>query len=231
MNGVRKAAQHLIAFWFLPLARISHREISPMGKITSDRFAFDLWGNEKSVELLEEHFRPNPSCYFKHATIWWNLIISNCKVLWYKSKGGKEQPHWQNIVARGVFRVSISVDRLPLRTNHTWGEGSTSLCEPITSLQLYAGLPWWSQIHNTVFSLINAPHSLTKPKLLDCTKMTTVSLIMVRFSIQNHHWKAQNVSYHANPLVLAPGAFIRENMVHDILDQGIINIVSEKAKS
>ncbi len=50
--------------------------------------------------------------------------------------------------------------------------------------------------------------------------MTTVSLIMVRFSIRNHRWKAQNVSYHARPLLLEPGAFIRENTVlcsHNIL--------------
>ncbi len=62
--------------------------------------------------------------------------------------------------------------------------------------------------------LINAPPIVwPSPKLLDFTKMTTVSLIMVRFSIRNHHWKAENVSYHTNSLVLAPGAFIRENTV------------------
>ncbi len=43
--------------------------------------------------------------------------------------------------------------------------------------------------------------------------MTTISLIMVRFSILNHRWKAQNVGYHVSPLVLAPAVFIRENTV------------------
>ncbi len=36
---------------------------------------------------------------------------------------------------------------------------------------------------------------------------------MVRFSIRNHHWKAQNVGYQPNPNVLAPCVFIRDNTV------------------
>ena len=43
--------------------------------------------------------------------------------------------------------------------------------------------------------------------------MATTSLIIVRFSIRNHGWKAKNVSYHPKPDVLAPGAFIRDNTV------------------
>ena len=31
--------------------------------------------------------------------------------------------------------------------------------------------------------------------------MTTVSLIIVQFSIRNHHWKAENVSYHTSRCV------------------------------
>ncbi len=78
-----------------------------------------------------------------------------------------------------------------------------------------------ANISTTVFSLINALPLINAPpilwpshRLLNFTKMTTVSLIMVRFSSQNHRWKAENVSYHTSPLVLAPGAFIRENTVY-----------------
>ena len=45
---------------------------------------------------------------------------------------------------------------------------------------------------------------------------------MVGFSVGNHRWKAENVSYHPVANILAPGAFIRDNTVFK--KDGILNL-------
>ena len=52
-------------------------------------------------------------------------------------------------------------------------------------------------------------------------------------SIRNHHWKAQTVSYHASPLVVAPGALLANIIIDSafygtMVYQKVPNLIKNK---